>query len=643
VNTGFTPFPWLALIILAAVAIGTGKSRRRLGRLPSLSDTRDRKRRNSRTDSGGSDSGVQNTFTSRAEVAEAAADHRWITAVGVRPDDDLTDAVTSHAHRCGLLVVDVVPGDLAVDQLLTLLRDIDPAKFRDDPVAAGRGAYHALLVHVSVLDRLPHLARTQGLTVPEMAEATVLLKRYAPRATGHVVAPGLRAVRADAAETKARLRALGAPPAAVLGGMLGEAGAFAGAVYTTPFWGLLALGAWWLQPYAVLTGHGPVRPRDVHTQTLVRPFAAAVRWLRTAAGRAAPPPYGRAELAAKREQYAADLAAGLDRFFEPRRETCPWCGSAALAVRLRTKDRLQAKPGRFTLDRCRDCGHIFQNPRLSSAGLDYYYRDFYDGLGAAGAEGMFATMSRQYLGRARLVAAHAAPARWLDVGTGHAHQCLVARSVLPATSFDGLDLGGGVEEAARRGWIDRAYVGQFPDHADRLAGAYDVVSMHHYLEHVRDPFAELDAAAKVVRPGGHLLIELPDPQCWYARLLHRRWHPWFQPQHQHLMPLGNLRDALAARGFATVAVEHGPAHQGGLFVAAVTHTLTALAPDPSRPWAPNRPTVLRRIARVTVIGAFVPFYVVAGLLDAAGGWAAGALGRAGGSDAYRLLARKELG
>ena len=25
--------------------------------------------------------------------------------------------------------------------------------------------------------------------------------------------------------------------------------------------------------------------------------------------------------------YQADLAKGLDRFFEPRRTTCPWCGS----------------------------------------------------------------------------------------------------------------------------------------------------------------------------------------------------------------------------------------------------------------------------------------------------------------------------
>ena len=33
----------------------------------------------------------------------------------------------------------------------------------------------------------------------------------------------------------------------------------------------------------------------------------------------------------------------------------------------------------FTLEQCGDCGHVFQNPRLTPEGLEFYYRDFYDG------------------------------------------------------------------------------------------------------------------------------------------------------------------------------------------------------------------------------------------------------------------------
>lgn len=631
-NTGFDPFPWLALILLVIVVLGTLRARARLRALPRLAASPNA-------------STVALDSPAASPNSPAVSDYRWITAAGVRADDELTATAVAYARREGLLVLDLVPETMPVEPLLDLLGDVDPARFRTDPVAAGRGACHALLVHEGVLER-SGVAAAEGLDPVELIDITARLKQYAPRATGHAVAPGLTALRQDPAAAKARLRALGAPPGLGLASLLGQAGAFTGAVFATPFWGLVALATWWVQPYVVLAGRPPVRPRRAYADILPRPALAVYRWIRGVSGPTAPPRETPEEMAAKRARYQAEVADGIDHFFEERRDTCPWCGSDRLAVRLRTKDRLQGKPGRFTLERCRDCEVVFQNPRLSLAGLDYYYRDFYHGLAARGAEAMFASMSRQYLGRARLVAkhtAHATPSRWLDVGTGHAHMCLVAKSELPGTAFDGLDLGGGVEEAERRGWIERAYVGQFPDHADTLAGSYDVVSMNHYLEHVRDVFAELDAAAKVVQPGGHLLIEIPDPQCWYASILRRRWHPWFQPQHQHLMPLANLTDALAARGFTVVEVERGPAHQGGLFVAAATQTLTAVAPNPAQPWSPAGPTLPRRARRLVGVVLFIPLYMAAGLLDAVSGVFARSFGRAGGSDAYRLLARKDPG
>ena len=59
-----------------------------------------------------------------------------------------------------------------------------------------------------------------------------------------------------------------------------------------------------------------------------------------------------------------------------------------------------------------------------------------------------------------------------------------------------------------------------------MAGAYDVVSMHHYLEHTREPLDELDAAATALVPGGHLLIELPDPESRFPLVVGRWWIPW---------------------------------------------------------------------------------------------------------------------
>ncbi|MDI5976642.1 class I SAM-dependent methyltransferase [Amycolatopsis magusensis] len=338
-----------------------------------------------------------------------------------------------------------------------------------------------------------------------------------------------------------------------------------------------------------------------------------------------------------RPGYQAELADGLDRFFEPRAERCPWCSSDRLTVRLRTRDFLQHKPGEFTLDRCSDCEHIFQNPRLNPAGLEFYYRDFYDGLGEKQLAGQFEGREKTYLGRAQAVSGLVRPETWLDVGTGHGHFCESARAVFPETRFDGLDLSEGVKLAEEHGRVSTGYRGLFAELADELAGTYEVVSMYHYLEHSTAPHAELDAAHRVLRPGGHLVIEVPDPESRYARLLGRRWLPWLQPQHLHFVPLANLRQRLESQGFTVVLEQRAEAHDPIDLVAAAWLTLDDLAPREDAPWHPRSPGRARRFARGAVLLAGALGVVLAALADRV---VRPFAGRARLSNAYRIVARK---
>ena len=94
-----------------------------------------------------------------------------------------------------------------------------------------------------------------------------------------------------------------------------------------------------------------------------------------------------------------------------------------------------------------------------------------------------------------------------------------------------------------------AYRGAFPDLAGGLPRSYDVVTMHHYLEHTREPRRELAAAAKVLEPGGHLMIEVPDPASPWARRLGRCWSSWVQPQHLHFVAVRQPGGGARGRGF----------------------------------------------------------------------------------------------
>lgn len=339
-----------------------------------------------------------------------------------------------------------------------------------------------------------------------------------------------------------------------------------------------------------------------------------------------------------RSYYQAALAAGVERFLEPRRDRCPWCGCTELSVHLQTTDLVQHKPGRFTLEHCRSCRHIFQNPRLTPAGLEFYYRDFYDGLGLETVERIAELGERSYRGRAEMIRPFATPAAWLDVGAGHGHFCRQARAAWPATRFDGLDQCEGIEVAQRRGWIDQGYRGQFIALADQLAGRYDVVSMHHYLEHTREPLDELDTASKIVPNGGFLLIELPNPDSSFGRLLGRWWMPWFPPQHQHMIPVRNLVRALAERGFSITAIERGAAHQGRDLTMSLWLAINTCSPDPSLPWMPTTTNRWRQLRHKATSAASRPLltsaFVLDSLLDQV-------VSRSRGGNAYRVLARKE--
>jgi SAM-dependent methyltransferase len=563
--------------------------------------------------------------------------YHLFTVAGADVDAATRRDAVAYARDRDLLALDLVPGDLPVAEAFALARNVDPAGYRADRMAVGRGAGHALLVATDLADRAT-VTPARDLDPAGMIRLTARLKKYAPTGTDLVVAPGLHAVPADPATGKARMRAAGAIVAMSLtGGLVGYL-LLAAAVTLNPWWGIAALVAYSLQPYLTLAGT-PIRPADRHRAAWLRLLAEPWRWVGTARGnRKSRHDRDREEMREQaRREYTVELAGGTGRFFEPPRDDCPWCSGGRLTTRVHTRDRVQGKPGRFTLVECADCAHVFQNPRLSIDGLDFYYRDVYDRLGEDSTEHAFGLSTASYAGRADLVGRHTSPGNWLDVGTGHGHFCTYARKVFPQTVFDGLDISDSIDDAQRRGWVTTGYRGLFPDLADKLTGSYDVVSMHHYLEHTRDPRAELDAAAQVVAPGGHLLIEVPNPASRLARLLRGYWIPYFQPEHLNLLPVRNLTAALIERDLQPVAVELGRAHQPCDFAGAVLLWVNSLVPDPDRPWAPEPGTRGRRLLRQTAFVAAVPLLVAANILDQLLG---AVIARTDGGNCYRVLARK---
>ncbi|MCU1379062.1 MAG: methyltransferase type 12 [Acidimicrobiales bacterium] len=577
-------------------------------------------------------------------------DPEWLlaSAAGVEVDEATVAAAVTHAEARGLEVLDLVPGDLPVAQVLELAGAVDTTRYRADRFATGAGAGQATLIRRPVLERIgpPGLGPDLSNLDP-VAYASLLreLKLVASDATDLAIAPRMRARPPTIADQRRLLEARTSAPTlvgsalpAVLAGRAAGVAVAAAGLWLRPIAGIAVVAAYCAQPAIVIAGRG-LRPADGVRATALRWLVGPIRLARLAVTGFARrgTDVGRdAGFGDRRAVYDKLLAEGTEGFFEPRRATCPWCGAGALRRVLRTRDLFQHKPGAFTLDRCLRCSHVFQNPRLSEDGLDFYYLDFYDGLGEELMDGVFATTVHSYEARVALLGSVATPERWLDVGGGHGHFCAVARDRWPEATFEGLDLGDTVWKAVRRGWIDAAHQGMFPELAPSLAGRYDVVSMHHYLEHTTDPRAELDAAAIALRVGGHLLIEQPDPEFGLRRVLRSAWLPYFQPQHLHLARVGNIVAALEERGFTVVAEERGAAHQGGDLAFAVFLLLSRLSRPPDLPWRPPGGR-LHRVWHGSLLTALLPFLALAALADRV--VAVPLARRARHGNAYRLVAR----
>ena len=132
----------------------------------------------------------------------------------------------------------------------------------------------------------------------------------------------------------------------------------------------------------------------------------------------------------------------------------------------------------------------------------------------------------------------------------------------------------GIEPSARS--RERALATGLDVRADTLqqheARGLDAVVMWHVLEHLDDPRAAVERVRDWLRPGGLLLVGVPNPASAQARIAGPGWLHFDSPRHRvHLTPRG-LEAVVRAAGLEPAAThhmiwEHNPA---GMWMALLT-------------------------------------------------------------------------
>ncbi|PNV73572.1 class I SAM-dependent methyltransferase [Leptospira inadai serovar Lyme] len=194
---------------------------------------------------------------------------------------------------------------------------------------------------------------------------------------------------------------------------------------------------------------------------------------------------------------------------------------------------------------CKTCGLQAQFPRPLPEEL--YTEDYYTGSQGFTYRDERATEKfDRYVWFARLanIAKFRSEGNFLDIGCsfGGFLNCARERGYVPY----GVEISPySAKQAGMRGI--KIWQGQFLD-ADLPENFFDVITLIEVIEHLENPKAVFDKLAKILKPGGLLLIQTANFEGRQAKEAGPKYH-YYLPGHVYYYSASNLRKILAKRGF----------------------------------------------------------------------------------------------
>lgn len=236
---------------------------------------------------------------------------------------------------------------------------------------------------------------------------------------------------------------------------------------------------------------------------------------------------------------------------------CPVCGhDDYVTVLTDARDQIWRKPGTFRLQRCRQCDLVATRPRPTPDALSFYYEGTYSGESLEGmrrfqTESWFGGLVHRYrLAIVNRVRRLTTDDHVLDVGCSYGGFLRTARS-RSGCRTSGIDLDAGTIAQAVDADVTDYRNGRLVD-VDFDLGAFSVITFFQSLEHHSEPVAALRRARALLKPGGHVVVEVPNYGGFWRRVFRTAWLPLLIPQHLFHFTPKTLRNTLAAAGFTHV-------------------------------------------------------------------------------------------
>lgn len=236
-------------------------------------------------------------------------------------------------------------------------------------------------------------------------------------------------------------------------------------------------------------------------------------------------------------------------------DKCPWCGSENAQLHLELKDLfLTQEP--FKILECKECGMLYTTPRPNKDEIGRYYKSEEYYSHQENKEGFIPKVyekvkSVNLKNKYGIATEGKEKGKALDIGCG-------VGDFLHTMEQHGWDCTGVEPSEDAKVIAKKRIKGQLlsSEEQENLPdSSFDIITMWHVLEHVDDIRWQIQQLHRLCKPGGRIIIALPNYKSYDGQYYKAEWAAYDVPRHLNHFNKENLIKILEESGLRHVKTE----------------------------------------------------------------------------------------
>ena len=212
-------------------------------------------------------------------------------------------------------------------------------------------------------------------------------------------------------------------------------------------------------------------------------------------------------------------------------DKCPWCGSENAQIHLELKDLFLTKEP-FKILECKECGLLFTTPRPNKNEIGRYYKSEEYYSHQENKEGFIPKVyekvkSVNLKNKYGIATEGKEKGKALDIGCG-------VGDFLHTMEQHGWDCTGVEPSEDAKVIAKKRIKGQLlsSEEQENLPdSSFDIITMWHVLEHVDDIRWQIQQLHRLCKPGGRIIIALPNYKSYDGQYYKAEWAAYDVPRH----------------------------------------------------------------------------------------------------------------